>query len=190
MCPPSGHVAGVFARCDTQEGVHKAPANEVIRGAVGLMLNMNEDHLGLLNSDGINAVRGFPGRGIRVWGARTTADDPDWRYINVRRLFIMLRRSLEEGTQWASFEPNDPRTWERLTRDVDEFLKRLWADGYFAGNTPEESYFARCNATTNTEDERAAGRMVMEIGVAPAIPTEYIIFNVVQKMSDQASQAE
>ncbi|MDB4964469.1 MAG: tail sheath protein [Myxococcales bacterium] len=190
MCPPSGHVAGVFARCDTQEGVHKAPANEVITGAVGLMLNMNEDHLGLLNADGINAVRGFPGRGIRVWGARTTADDPDWRFINVRRLFIMLRRSLEEGTQWASFEPNDPRTWERLTRDVDEFLKRLWADGFFAGNSPEESYFARCNASTNTDEERAAGRMVMEIGVAPAIPAEYIVFNVVQKMSDHASQAE
>jgi uncharacterized protein len=190
ICPPSGHVAGVFARCDLQEGVHKAPANEVITGAVGLMLNMNEDHLGLLNADGINAVRAFPGRGIRVWGARTTSDDPDWRYINVRRLFIMLRRSLEEGTQWAVFEPNDARTWERLTQTVDEFLKRLWADGYFAGGTPEESYYVKCDAATNTSEVRAAGQMMIEVGVAPAIPTEYIIFNVVQKMSEHAMQAE
>jgi len=190
MCPPSGHVAGVFARCDTQEGVHKAPANEVITGAVGLMLNMNEDHLGLLNSDGINAVRGFPGRGIRVWGARTTSDEPDWRYINVRRTFIMLRRSLEEGTQWSVFEPNEPRTWERLTQSVDEFLKKLWADGYFAGATPEESYFVKCDSTTNTAETRQAGQMLIEVGVAPAIPTEYIIFNVVQKMSEHTAQAE
>jgi len=190
MCPPSGHVAGVIARCDTQEGVHKAPANEVITGAVGLMLNMNEDHLGLLNSDGINAVRGFPGRGIRLWGARTTSDEPDWRYINVRRTFIMLRRSLEEGTQWSVFEPNEPRTWERLSTSVDEFLKKLWADGYFAGATPEESYFVKCDASTNTMETRQAGQMLIEVGIAPAIPTEYIIFNVVQKMSEHAVQAE
>jgi hypothetical protein len=190
MCPPSGHVAGIYARCDLKEGVHKAPANEVIQGAVGLMLNMNEDHLGQLNADGINAVRGFPGRGIRVWGARTTSDDPDWRYINVRRLFIMLRRSLEEGTQWAVFEPNDPRTWERLSQTVDEFLKRLWADGYFAGATPEDSYFVRCDGSTNTAETRAVGQMLIEVGVAPAIPTEYIIFNVVQKMSEHAIGAE
>jgi uncharacterized protein len=190
MCPPSGHVAGIYARCDTQEGVHKAPANEVITGAVGLMLNMNEDHLGLVNSDGINAVRAFPGRGIRLWGARTTSDEPDWRYINVRRMFIMLRRSLEEGTQWSVFEPNQPRTWERLTRDVDEFLKGLWADGYFAGATAEESYFVRCNGDTNPAEVRAAGQLIVEVGVAPAIPTEYIIFNVVQKMSEHASPAE
>ncbi|HEX9102934.1 MAG TPA: phage tail sheath subtilisin-like domain-containing protein, partial [Polyangia bacterium] len=190
MCPPSGHVAGVIARCDTQEGVHKAPANEVITGAVGLMLNMNEDHLGLLNSDGVNAVRGFPGRGIRVWGARTTSEEPDWRYINVRRLFIMLRRSLEEGTQWSVFEPNEPRTWERLSQSVDAFLKTLWADGYFAGGTPEESYFVKCDGSTNTHETRAAGQMLIEVGVAPAIPTEYIIFNVVQKMSEHAVQAE
>jgi hypothetical protein len=190
MCPPSGHVAGVIARCDTQAGVYKAPANEIITGAVGLMLNMNEDHLGLLNSDGINAVRGFPGRGIRLWGARTTSDEPDWRQINVRRMFIMLRRSLDEGTQWSVFEPNEPRTWERLTQSVDEFLKKLWADGYFAGATPEESYFVKCDASTNTSETRQAGQMLIEVGVAPAIPTEYIIFNVVQKMSEHAVQAE
>jgi phage tail sheath protein FI len=149
---------------------------------------MNEDHLGMLNADGINAVRGFPGRGIRVWGARTTSDDPDWRYINVRRTFIMLRRSLDEGTQWAVFEPNEPRTWERLTQSVDHFLKKLWEDGYFAGATPEESYFVKCDESTNTAEIREAGQMAMEIGVAPAIPTEYIIFNVVQKMSDHVAE--
>lgn len=189
MCPPSGHVAGVYARCDTNEGVHKGPGNEVITGAVGLMLNMNEDHLGLLNSDGINAVRGFPGRGIRLWGARTTSEDPDWRYVNVRRMFIMLRRSLEEGTQWVVFEPNEARTWERLAQSVAEFLKQLWADGYFAGATPEESYFVKCDETTNTSETRGVGQLVIEVGVAPAIPTEYIIFNVVQKMSEHAAQA-
>lgn len=190
ICPPSGHVAGIFARCDLQEGVHKAPANEVITGAVGLMLNMSEDHLGLLNADGINAVRGFPGRGIRIWGARTTSDDPDWKYVNVRRTFIMLRRSLEEGTQWVVFEPNEPRTWERLSQSLDEFLKKLWADGYFAGATPEDSYFVRCDANTNPRDAREAGQLTVEIGVAPAIPAEYIIFNVVQKMSEHSAQAE
>ena len=190
MCPPSGHVAGVIARCDTQEGVHKAPANEVITGAVGLMLNMNEDHLGLLNADGINAVRGFPGRGIRVWGARTTSDEPDWRYVNVRRTFIMLRRSLEEGTQWSVFEPNEPRTWERLAHSVDEFFKRCGRTATSRGPTAEESYFVKCDARTNTFETRQAGQMLIEVGVAPAIPTEYIIFNVVQKMSEHAVQAE
>jgi phage tail sheath protein FI len=142
----------------------------------------------MLNSDGVNALRSLPGRGVRTWGARTTSDDPDWRYINVRRLFIMLRRSLEEGTQWAVFEPNDPQTWERLTRDVTQFLTSLWAQGYFAGASPEESFFVRCDEATNPPAVRDIGRMVMEIGVAPAIPTEYIIFNVVQKIGEQASE--
>ena len=123
-------------------------------------------------------------------GAPTTSDEPDCRYINVRRTFIMLRRSLEEGTQWSVFEPNEPKTWQRLTRNVDEFLKKLWADGYFAGATPEESYFVKCDSTTNTTESREAGLMLIEIGIAPAIPTEYIIFNVVQKMSEHAVQAE
>jgi phage tail sheath protein FI len=189
LCPPSGHVAGIYSRCDRKEGVHKAPANEVINGAVGLMLSMNEEHLGQLNAEGINALRGLPGRGTRIWGARTVSDDVDWRYVNVRRLFIMLRRALEAGTQWAVFEPNDPRTWEHLTRDVDEFLKRLWTDGYFAGGTPAESYFVRCNEATNPPGVRDVGQLVVEIGVAPAIPTEYIVFHVVQKMGEQASRA-
>src|SRR5581483_9297338 len=190
MVPPSGHVAGVFARCDKQAGVHTAPANEVINGALGLRLNMNEDHLGMLNGDGINAMRSFPGRGIRIWGARTCTDDPDWRYVNVRRLFIMLRRSLEEGTQWAVFEPNDPRTWERLAGSVTEFLKDLWGQGYFAGVGPEDSFFVRCDGQLNSNEVRDEGKLLIEIGVAPAIPAEYLIFHVVQKMGDQASEGQ
>jgi phage tail sheath protein FI len=189
LVPPSGHVAGVVARCDAQVGVHKAPGNEIIKGAVGLMIGLSEDHLGVLNSDGINALRAFPGRGVRIWGACTTSDDPNWRYINVRRLFIMLRRTLEEGTQWAVFEPNEPKTWERLSRDVSQFLNDLWGLGYFAGDSPEESFFVRCDATTNDADTRNQGKMIMEIGIAPAIPTEYIVFSIVQKMGEQASEA-
>jgi hypothetical protein len=187
--PPSGHVAGIVARCDTDVGVHKAPANEVIHGANGLSINLNEEHLGMLNGDGINALRSFPGRGVRVWGARTASDDPDWRYVNVRRLFIMLRRSLEEGTQWTVYEPNAQVTWQRLTREISEFLNGLFEKGYFAGNAPTEGFFVRCDESTNTAEERDAGRMVCQVGVAPAIPTEYIVFDVVQKIGDEASQS-
>jgi hypothetical protein len=186
--PPSGHVAGVFARCDKQTGVHKAPGNEVIEGAVGLMLDLTEDHLGILNGDGVNALRSFPGRGTRIWGARTLSEDADWRYVNVRRLFIMLRRSLEEGTQWSVFEPNDARTWERLTGCVSDFLKDLWGLGYFAGAGPEDSFYVRCNAETNPRDVRDEGKLVMEIGVAPALPAEYLIFHVVQRMAEHAAE--
>lgn len=187
--PPSGHMAGIYARCDKNVGVHKAPANELIVGAVGLSLNLNEDHLGILNGDGVNALRSLPGRGTRVWGANTLSEDPDWRYINVRRLFIMLRRSLEEGTQWSVFEPNDARTWERLTGNVTEFLKDLWGQGYFAGAGPDDSFFVKCNGEINTREVRDEGRMIMEIGVAPAIPAEYIIFHVVQKMDEHGGDS-
>lgn len=186
--PPSGHVAGVFARCDKREGVHKSPANEVIEGAVGLHIELAEEHLGLLNGDGINALRSMPSRGVRIWGARTLSEDPDWKHVSVRRLFIMLRRSLEEGTEWAVFEPNDERTWERLTGAVSDFLKELWGNGYFAGAGPDDSYFVRCNAETNPRDVRDVGHMVVEVGVAPALPAEFIVFHVVQKMSEQAAE--
>jgi uncharacterized protein len=186
--PPSGHVAGIVARCDTEVGVHKAPANEVIHGAKGLSINLNEEHLGILNGDGVNALRSFPGRGVRVWGARTCSEDPDWRYVNVRRLFVMLRRSLEEGTQWTVYEPNEPVTWQRLSREISEFLNSLFEKGYFAGEEPGASFYVKCDETTNTAEDRDAGRMVVQIGVAPAVPTEYIVFDVVQKIGDDASQ--
>jgi hypothetical protein len=185
--PPSGHVAGVFARCDTQEGTFKAPGNEVLQGPTGLSVSLNEEHLGVLVSEGINPLRTLPGRGVRTWGARTLSEDPDWRYINVRRMFIMLRRSLEEGTQWAVFEPNEPRTWEKLTGMVGDFLRDLWSRGYFAGVGPEDSFFVRCDSNTTTPEEIAAGRMVVEIGVAPSVPAEYIIYRLVQKMGDEGA---
>jgi len=186
--PPSGHSAGIFARCDRDQGVHKAPANEVLIGAVGLTMNLSEEHLGILHSDGVNTLRALAGRGTRVWGARTCSEDPDWRYINVRRLFIMLRRSLEEGTQWAVFEPNDMRTWEKLTGTINEFLNQLWADGYFAGAGPEDSFFVKCNADTNPLEVREQGQMVIEVGVAPALPAEYIVFTLVQKVDEQSAE--
>jgi hypothetical protein len=186
--PPSGHAAGVYARCDRDVGVHKAPANEVVMGAVGLTINLNETHLGMLNADGINTLRSFPGRGTRLWGARTCSEDPDWRYVNVRRLFIMLRRSLEDGTQWAVFEPNDSRTWEKLSGTVGDFLKDLWGQGYFAGAGPEDSFFVKCNGDTNPPEVREQGQLVMEVGVAPAVPAEYIVFQLVQKVDEQSAE--
>jgi uncharacterized protein len=183
--PPSGHAAGIYARCDRDQGVHKAPANEVVIGAVGLTVNLTEEHLGILHGDAINTLRVFPGRGTRLWGARTCSDDPDWKYVNVRRMFIMLRRSLEEGTQWAVFEPNDARTWEKLTGAVSDFLRNLWGEGYFAGDGPEDSFFVKCNADTNPLEQRELGQLAMEIGVAPAIPAEYIVFTLVQKVDEQ-----
>jgi phage tail sheath protein FI len=188
--PPSGHLAGIVARCDTNVGVHKAPANEVIEGSNGLSIDLSEEHLGILNGDGVNSLRSFPGRGVRVWGARTTSEDPDWRYVNVRRLFIMLRRSLEEGTQWAVYEPNEKVTWQRLQREIEEFLNSLLEQGYFAGGTPNEAFFVRCDESTVTREDQDAGRMIVQIGVAPAVPTEYIIFDLVQKIGEEASAAE
>ncbi len=186
--PPSGHIAGVFARCDTQHGSHKAPANEVIAGASGLSLALQDDHLGALNTEGVNTMRSFPGRGIRVWGARTTSDDPSWRYVNVRRLFIMLRRSIIQGTQWVVFEPNGPATWEVLNRAIKSFLGEQWKKGAFAGESAEEAFFVKCDEETNPPALRDQGQMLVEIGVAPSLPAEFIIFTVVQTMGDQGAE--
>ena len=187
--PPSGYVAGVFARCDTQHGSHKAPANEPISNASGLTLSLLDDDLGRLNAEGINCLRSVPGRGIRIWGARTASDDPAWRYVNVRRLFIMLRRSIFQGTQWAVFEPNSPKLWETTARLVSFFLEGQWKKGALAGATKEDAFFVKCDEETNSEEIREQGRMVVEIGVAPALPAEFIIFDVVQTMGDQAQDA-
>lgn len=187
--PPSGHIAGIFARCDTQHGSHKAPANEVINGISSLTLALHDDHLGTLNAEGINTMRAFPGRGIRVWGARTASDDPTWRYINVRRLFIMLRRSIVEGTHWVVFEPNNPNTWNVLSREISSFLRIQWKKGAFAGQAAEDAFYVKCDEETNPIGARDKGEMLVEIGVAPALPAEFIIFTVVQNMGDQASDS-
>jgi hypothetical protein len=181
LVPPSGHVAGVYARAEKEHGVHKAPANELLRGVSAVAIDLREDDLGLLNHDSINAIRVLPGRGVRIWSARTLSDDPNWRYVNVRRLFIMLRRALEIGTQWAVFESNDPRTWEALSRQIGTFLEQLWGRGAFAGRTAGDSFYVVCDGTINTPERVDVGQLTMEIGIAPTLPAEYLILHVVQK---------
>lgn len=180
LVPPSGHIAGIWARSDTERGVHKAPANEVVRGAIGLETMISSREQEELNPLGINCIRAFPGRGIRVWGARTLSSDPAWRYINVRRLFNFVEKSIEQGTQWVVFEPNDLDLWERVRRDVSAFLTRAWRDGALFGATPEESFYVKCDAELNTPEERDAGMLIVEIGLAPVKPAEFVVFRLSQ----------
>jgi phage tail sheath protein FI len=178
--PPSGHMAGIWARSDDTRGVHKAPANEVIRGAIDLELLITKGEHDQLNPQGINCIRAFPGRGIRVWGARTLSSDPAWRYLNVRRLFNFLEESILEGTQWVVFEPNDMALWERVKRTINAFLVRMWRDGALFGATPQEAFYVKCDAETNPSEVIDAGQLVVEIGVAPVKPAEFVIFRIAQ----------
>jgi phage tail sheath protein FI len=184
--PPSGHMAGMYARCDAESGVHKAPANEVLRGIVDLSVIVTEDDQGTLNNEAVNTFR--VARGIRPWGARTAASDIDWRYLNVRRLFIMIRRALEAGTRWAVFEPNTPNTWDSLQNQVSSFLERLHNKGMFTGGSPKDSFYVKCDAETNTPDEQNAGILVCEIGVAPALPAEFIVIRVTQQLGEEGKK--
>ncbi|MGQ0778514.1 MAG: phage tail sheath family protein [Pseudonocardiales bacterium] len=177
--PPSGHIAGVFARVDTERGVHKAPANEVIRGALGVQTLVSRQSQGPLNQDGINVIRRFDGN-ITIWGARTLATDPEWRYINIRRLFNFLRESIDEGTQWVVFEPNAPELWSKIRRNITAFLTTVWASGALLGATPEQAFYVRCDETTNPEEVRDLGQVVTEIGVAVVKPAEFVIFRISQ----------
>ncbi|MFQ5857715.1 MAG: phage tail sheath family protein [Anaerolineae bacterium] len=182
--PPSGHIIGVYARTDIERGVHKAPANEVIRGIVGLEQIINKGEQDILNPspNNINVLRDFRarGRGYRVWGARCITSDSDWKYVNVRRLFIFLEESLEEGTQWVVFEPNDEPLWARVRQSVTNFLTRVWRDGALMGTTPEEAFFVKCDRTTMTQDDIDNGRLIMLIGVAPVKPAEFVIIRIGQ----------
>ena len=190
LVPPSGHIAGVYARTELETGVHKAPGNEVVRGVEAVALELREDDLGQLNAEAVNSIRNLPGRGVRLWSARTLSDDPNWRYVNVRRLFIMLRRAIELGTQWAVFESNDPRTWDTLSREIGIFLEGLWNKGAFAGPTAASSFYVLCDASLNTPERVDTGHLIMEIGVAPTLPAEYLILNVTQKSgSDERKTA-
>ena len=180
LMPPSGHMAGVYARTDNTRGVHKAPANELVRNCLGLGVNVTKGEHDLLNPIGVNVIRSFPGRGIRVWGARTLSSDASWRYINVRRLFNMVEESIERGTQWVVFEPNDTFLWSRVTRDVSSFLKMVWRSGALFGATPEQAYFVKCDAETNPPEARDLGQLVVEIGIAPVKPAEFVIFRIGQ----------
>lgn len=178
--PPGGHAAGIYARSDTERGVHKAPANEVVRGAVDLEFQITKGQHDMLNPRGVNVIRAFPGRGIRVWGARTLSSNTLWKYINVRRLFIFLEESIEEGTQWVVFEPNDPKLWARVRATITGFLTTVWRGGALFGNTPEEAFFVKCDESTMTQDDIDNGRLICIIGVAPVKPAEFVIFRIAQ----------
>ncbi|MEU5595143.1 phage tail sheath C-terminal domain-containing protein [Streptomyces sp. NPDC020298] len=185
--PPSGHMAGIYARVDVERGVHKAPANVVIRSirqTDGIAQDITKRHQDLLNPKGINALRFFPGFGHRVWGARTLSSDSSWKYVNVRRLFLYLEESIDEGTQWVVFEPNDEALWAVVRQTVTDFLTTVWRSGALAGTTAAEAFFVACDRTTMTEDDLANGRLVCVIGVAPVFPAEFVIFRIQQKTSE------
>jgi len=179
--PPSGHIAGIWARTDALRGVHKAPANEPIRGAVDLAHALTRSEQDVLNPKGVNCIRSFAGEGIRVWGARTlAAEASEWRYLNVRRLTIALEQAIGNGTRWMVFEPNDYTLWRSIRRDIGAFLTRVWRDGALLGRTPEEAFFVKCDEETNPADVRDAGMVVAHIGIAVVKPAEFVVFKLSQ----------
>jgi phage tail sheath protein FI len=177
--PPCGHVAGVFARTDNRAGVHKAPANEVLQGVLDLALAVSDEQQALLNPVGVNCLRAFPGRGIRVWGARTVSADPQWRYVSVRRLFLTVGRWLARALPELVYEPNDPSMWARIEREVGAYLDELFRQGAFAGATAEQAYYVKCDAETN--QDLAGGRVVAEVGLAAALPNEFVVVYVIHE---------
>ena len=179
--PPSGAMAGIFARSDNERGVHKAPANEVVRGCTGLSCSYNNGEQDILNPVGVNLIRAFPGRGIRVWGARTISSNGLWKYINVRRLFIYVEESIKASTNWVVFEPNSETLWSRVTRTIETFLATCWRDGALAGSSPDQAFFVECGPTTMTQDDIDNGRLICQIGIAPVKPAEFVIFRITQK---------
>lgn len=180
LVPPSGHAAGIWARTDESRGVHKAPANEVVRGAIALETVITKAEHDLLNPIGVNALRAFPGRGIRIWGARTLSSDPAWRYINVRRLFNYMEESILNGTQWVVFEPNDDALWARIRRTISAFLVNEWRKGALFGLTPDEAFYVKCDRETNPAEAIDAGQVTCQIGIAPVKPAEFVIFQLSQ----------
>jgi uncharacterized protein len=182
--PPSGFTAGIYARSDIERGVHKAPANEVVYGLTKLAFNVTYDRQSVLNPEGINALRFFEGRSNRVWGARTMSSDPEWKYVNVRRLFIYLEHSIDRSTQWAVFEPNNERLWASIRQTIEDFLLVTWRTGALMGTKPEEAYFVRCDRTTMTQNDLDNGRLICLIGVAPTYPAEFVIFRIGQWTAD------
>lgn len=179
--PPSGHVAGIFARSDARVGVHKAPANEVVEGILDLEHPVDADLQGGLNPLGINCLRALPGRGLRVYGARTLSREVQWRYVNVRRVVLTLGRWIDRNLTWAAFEPNGPRLWMRVRRELDVHLGRLWAAGALKGASPAEAYYVKCDAETNPPEGREQGAVITEIGLAPAAPAELVVVRITQR---------
>jgi hypothetical protein len=179
--PPCGPVAGVYARTDERVGVHKAPANEALEGIVDLELSLNDEQQGELNPYGVNCLRAFPGRGIRVWGARTLSSDPEWRHVSVRRLFLTAARWIERNLADAAFEVHDPALWGRIERELSAYFEDLFRRGALRGATAEEAFYVKCDAETNPLEGREQGRVVTEIGLAPASPNEFVVVYVVHE---------
>jgi uncharacterized protein len=187
---PSGHVAGIYARTDTTRGVHKAPANEAVFGALNVSKNLTRTEQGVLNPAGVNCIRFFPSEGIRVYGARTLAPAAsDWRYVNVRRLLIMIEETISRNTRWSVFEPNDISLWKALRRDIRAFLTSLWREGALQGNSPEEAFFVKCDEETNPQDQIDLGRVFIHIGVAPVKPAEFVVFKIGQTAAGTESSS-
>ena len=184
IVPPGGHILGVFARTDVERGVFKAPANEIVRGALDLEYDIHDSHQEVLNPRGVNAIRRFPGRGIRVWGSRTLSSNGLWKYVSVRRLFIFIERSIYEGTQWVVFEPNDPKLWARVTDTIRLFLRTQWREGALFGRKEEEAFHITCDETVMSRDDILNGRLICEIGIAPVRPAEFVIFRIFQNTAE------
>jgi hypothetical protein len=180
LMPSSGHVAGIFNRSDAERGVHKAPANEVALGVIDLEIQLSRGEQDVLNPLGVNCIRAFPGRGIRVWGGRTLSSNGAWRYVNVRRLFIMVEASMDAGLQWVVFEPNDRTLWARVIRDVTSFLRVVWRSGALFGATPEQAFYVKCDEELNPLEIRDLGQLIIEVGLAPVKPAEFVIFRITQ----------
>jgi hypothetical protein len=187
--PPSGHMAGIYARTDVERGVHKSPANTVVRGITGLDLTINKGEQDILNPININVIRDFRSdqRGMRVWGSRCLTSDSAWKYVPVRRLFIFVEESLDEGLQWVVFEPNDEKLWARVIQTISNFLRRVWRDGALMGLTEPEAFFVRCDRTTMTQDDIDNGRLIVQAGIAPVKPAEFVIIRI-QQYTAEANQ--
>jgi phage tail sheath protein FI len=187
LVPPGGHVAGIYARSDIERGVFKAPANEIVRGALELEFEVTNGGQGILNPRGVNVIRAFPGRGRRVWGARTISANPLWKYVSVRRLFIFLEASIFRGTQWVVFEPNNERLWARVKQTITQFLRTQFRAGALLGATEEEAFFVKVDRSTMSDDDINNGRLIVVIGVAPVRPAEFVIFRIAQLTSSATS---
>jgi phage tail sheath protein FI len=183
--PPCGFVAGIYARNDTNRAVYKAPANEVVTLAIGFETLLNKAHQEVLNPEGINCFRFFEGRGMRLWGARTMSSDPEWKYVNLRRYFAYLERSIDKGTQWAVFEPNGELLWANVRSTIQDFLLNEWQNGALLGDKPEKSFFVKCDRSTMSQNDLDNGRLVCLVGVAPLRPAEFVIFRIGQWTADR-----
>jgi len=180
--PPSGAVAGIYSRVDVQRGIHKAPSGEVVIGAMDVEVQRSQRDLSELSQLGVNGIRKFAGRGLLVWGSRTTSTDAIWKYVQVRRTIIYLERSIGRGTEWVTFEPHDKITWDEARRSVIEFLTGRWKDGMLLGTTPEEAFMVRCDRSTMTQKDIEEERLVIEVGVALMRPAEFIMFRILHQM--------